>query len=151
MITGQETLGISANDMVKVAGRVVKGMCAEGQHSNVAQAIKHNYPHGDNKNKFLKSAAKYCMARPLVAAAGMQTFFQSGARPSTGVCAQRKPKQSTISSWCPLVVLQDLNLHTKTHCQPPKLFWNNGVFTARTPTATYSQYVRTVSFVPPPL
>ena len=137
--------------MLKVAGRVVKGMCAEGQHSNVAQAIKHNCPHGDNKNNFLKSAAKYCMAHPLVAAAGMQTFFQSGARPPTGVCAQRMPKQSTISSWCPLVVLQDLNLHTKTYCQPPKLFWSNGIFTARTPTATYSQYVKTVSFVPPPL
>ena len=37
--TDQETLGLSANDMLKVAGRQVKGMCAEGQHSNVAQAV----------------------------------------------------------------------------------------------------------------
>ena len=50
--TGPETQGLSADDMLKVAGRVVKGMCAEGQHGNVAQAIKHNHPHGDNATIF---------------------------------------------------------------------------------------------------
>jgi len=72
--------------MLKVAGRVVKGMCAEGQQGNIAQVINHNHPHSDNKNNFLKGKVKYCMAHPLVEAAGMQTFFQSGVRPSTGVC-----------------------------------------------------------------
>ena len=85
--TGQETLRLSANDMLKVAGRQVKGICAEGQHGNVAQAIKHNHPHGDNDHNFLKSADKYCLAHLLVAAAGMPTFCRSGARPPTGVCA----------------------------------------------------------------
>ena len=79
--TGQETLRLSANDIIKVC------MCAEGQHGNVAQAIKHNHPHGDNAHNFLKSAAKYCLAHPLIATAGMQTFFKSAARPPTGVCA----------------------------------------------------------------
>jgi len=73
--------------MLKVAGRQVKGICAEGQHGNVAQAIKHNHPHGDNDHNFLKSADKYCLAHLLVAAAGMPTFCRSGARPPTGVCA----------------------------------------------------------------
>ena len=81
MFTGQETLGLSANDIIKVC------MCAEGQHGNVAQAIKHNHPHGDNAHNFFKSAAKYCLAHPLIATAGMQTFLKSAARPPTGVCA----------------------------------------------------------------
>jgi len=51
---GQVTLRVSINDMLKVANRVVKGMCAEGQHGNVAQAIKHNYPLGDNVHKQLE-------------------------------------------------------------------------------------------------
>jgi len=58
MFTGQETRGLSANDMLKTVGRQVKGMCAEGQHGNVAHAIKHNHP--DNDHNFLKSTDKHC-------------------------------------------------------------------------------------------
>jgi len=82
--TGQESLGLFADDMLQVAGREVKGICAKGQYGNVAQAIKKNHPHGVNKHNFLVSAVKYCVAHPLNTAGGMQKFFSSGARPPTG-------------------------------------------------------------------
>ena len=68
--TDQETLGLSANDMLKIAGRVVRDTCAEGQNGNVVQAIKHHDPHGDNAHNFLKSTTNYFLAHPLVGAAG---------------------------------------------------------------------------------
>jgi len=85
--TGQESLGLSVDDMLQVAGREVKGICAKGQYGNVAQAIKNNHRHGVNEHNFFVSAVKYCVAHPLITTGGMQNSFSSGARPPTGVFA----------------------------------------------------------------
>jgi len=85
--TGQESLGLSADDMLLIAGTEVKGICAKGQYGNVAKAIKNHHPHGVNEHNFHVSAVKYCVAHPLITAGGMQKFLSSGARPPTGVFA----------------------------------------------------------------
>jgi len=76
--TGQESLGLSTDDMLLIAGS--KGICAKGQYGNVPQAIKKNHPlsHGVNEHNCLVNAVKYCVAHPLITAGGMQKFFSSG-------------------------------------------------------------------------
>ena len=69
--TGQESLGVSADDMLQVAGTEVRGICVKGQYGNVAQAIKNNHPHGVNEHNLLVSAVKYCVPHPLIITGGM--------------------------------------------------------------------------------
>jgi len=72
-LTDQESL----DDMLQVAGREVKGICAKGLYGNVAQAIENNHPQGVNEHNFSVSAGKYCVAHPLTTAGGMQKCWPS--------------------------------------------------------------------------